>query len=318
MKKIPHLSDADISRFWSYVDKNCDRIPALENPELYSHVKGNCWEWTGFKDKNGYGKFSVTPNEVNKLKRNERSFRVPRLAYKLCNDVDLEDKIACHHCDNPSCCNPDHIYPGTTKENVRDRDSRGRQIFNPAYGENTGSAKYKEVEIIEFWDLYDAGELKVTEICDRFNMQLEHAYTILSGKKWGYLKRHLTRKRRVKFAEEESIKEIFFRYWTDLSVQQHTLGDEYGLSQTQVGAIVRGEAHRHITSQIELPFKVERRKGKLSDEQVIEIFILRKTKQITQAGAAKKYGVAQNTINQITSGKTYSHLTKDIAIPQTA
>ena len=31
-----------------------------------------------------------------------------------------------HHCDNPPCVNPDHIYVGTPQDNANDRDRRGR------------------------------------------------------------------------------------------------------------------------------------------------------------------------------------------------
>ena len=144
MKKIPHLSDYDIARFWSFVDKDCDRTPAEENPELYSHVEGNCWEWTGFKDRDGYGRFYTN----NTLDKGKRSFRAHRISYFLLNNDDPQNKLICHECDNPSCVR--HLYKGTVKQNSEDMVSRGRWAGGSPSGEKSGSAKFTEKQIIEF------------------------------------------------------------------------------------------------------------------------------------------------------------------------
>jgi hypothetical protein len=34
--------------------------------------------------------------------------------------------VACHHCDEPACVNPEHIYRGTRKSNMEDKVRRGR------------------------------------------------------------------------------------------------------------------------------------------------------------------------------------------------
>jgi hypothetical protein len=72
-----------------------------------------CWEWLGAKDRDGYG-------------YHWRVRRAHRTAWVLkCGPIP-KGLWVLHTCDNPSCCNPAHLYLGTVQDNVRDRDERGR------------------------------------------------------------------------------------------------------------------------------------------------------------------------------------------------
>lgn len=82
---------------------------------------GECWIWTRGVDKNGYGQCQST-----RCAMKVGVTRAHQLAWVAENGKIPEGKIICHHCDNPSCCNPDHLYAGTWKSNVRDCVSRGR------------------------------------------------------------------------------------------------------------------------------------------------------------------------------------------------
>jgi hypothetical protein len=58
-----------------------------------------------------------------------RNFRWPthRLAYWLWKG-DPEGKLVCHSCDNPPCCNPDHLWLGDHKANTQDIITKGRHV----------------------------------------------------------------------------------------------------------------------------------------------------------------------------------------------
>jgi hypothetical protein len=76
-----------------------------------------CWPWTGTKTPKGYG--TITEDG--------RDRRAPQVAWEIANHQPFpRGKIACHSCDNPSCVNPAHIWPGTYAENIRDMVSKGR------------------------------------------------------------------------------------------------------------------------------------------------------------------------------------------------
>lgn len=62
-----------------------------------------------------------------------------RIAWSLFRGIPFpEDKLACHSCDNPSCVNPEHVWPGTHKDNMQDALLKGRlKIPNNGYSERT-------------------------------------------------------------------------------------------------------------------------------------------------------------------------------------
>lgn len=115
------LSETETVRFWQKVDKS-------------PHPKG-CWEWTGSKDMKGYGK-------VWKSKKLVTATRIS-LRMKLGHPFPADTPFACHHCDNPGCVNPDHLYLGHFKSNAIDSVTRGR--WNGAKWSKSNGEKISEL-----------------------------------------------------------------------------------------------------------------------------------------------------------------------------
>jgi len=72
----------------------------------------------------------------------EKAISTHRLAYALANDGVPLGKHVLHHCDNPPCCNPSHLWVGTNQENHWDKERKGRG--NHATGDKNGSRKHPE------------------------------------------------------------------------------------------------------------------------------------------------------------------------------
>jgi hypothetical protein len=91
----------EMQRFWSRVD-----------------VKGHdeCWEWLGGKHSSGYGGFYY----------NKRMGYAHRYSYILNNGGIEKDMFITHSCDNRSCVNPNHLYQGSHKDNMKEMSERGR------------------------------------------------------------------------------------------------------------------------------------------------------------------------------------------------
>lgn len=100
---IPDLTPEEIARFYSKV------------------LRGDgCWPYRGEKHKFGYGLFTVY--------RDGKRVRIlaHRLAFKLATGADPGSSVVRHRCDNPPCCNPEDLEPGTQADNVADAVERRR------------------------------------------------------------------------------------------------------------------------------------------------------------------------------------------------
>ena len=88
-----------------------------------------CWLWTGPLMKNGYGKGCRD--------------LVHRLSWKIHHGPIPASMSVLHRCDNRRCVNPDHLFLGTQRDNLRDMREKGRQVR----GEQQGSAKLTEQQV---------------------------------------------------------------------------------------------------------------------------------------------------------------------------
>lgn len=95
--------------------------------------ENGCWEYNCRKDKNGYGHVFFGGKE------NGRNTYTHRIVYKVLKGDIPEGMFVCHTCDNPPCCNPEHLFLGTHIDNMKDMVKKGRQYFT--YGEKSGQHK---------------------------------------------------------------------------------------------------------------------------------------------------------------------------------
>lgn len=125
-----------------------------------------CWHFKGYcEQKAGYGVFSGS---------DQRAYPAHRYMYELVNGVLPAHVMVCHRCDNPPCCNPDHLFAGSHTDNMVDRNSKGRQA------RTRGNSKLTE---------HEARQIKLDprphhEIAVAFVISRSTVSFIKSGRRW--------------------------------------------------------------------------------------------------------------------------------------
>lgn len=153
--------------FWKHIDKN-GPIPT-HCPEL-----GPCWIWNGSVGKTGRGVFAA---------QHSKQIIVPRFSYQLHKGPIPDGLNVCHHCDNPNCPNPDHLFAGTQEDNLRDAQRKGRV----RHGERKSQAKLTTKDVREIISLRQSTNLSYREIGERFGICNQHAQRLVTGKSWAHL-----------------------------------------------------------------------------------------------------------------------------------
>ena len=93
-----------------------------------------CWNWQGHKDRDGYGQWCW----------HGQVWLVHRFSAML-HIGDPKGMFVNHHCDNPSCVNPLHLYLGTPQDNMDDKVQRGRQ----SKGSTHSNSKLSEQDVLD-------------------------------------------------------------------------------------------------------------------------------------------------------------------------
>jgi hypothetical protein len=116
------ISASCAARFWSKVQKGT-----------------GCWLWTGGLNKpNGYGQIEVEG----------RHALTHRVAWQLAHPEQPVRSPLCvlHHCDNPQCVNPDHLFLGTHADNMHDMFDKERRV--QPRGEGHGMSKLTDADVL--------------------------------------------------------------------------------------------------------------------------------------------------------------------------
>jgi len=135
-----------------------------------------CLEYQGSLSDAGYGR-------VRRRKIQQALMGAHRYAFFLANGY--WPPMVCHSCDNPPCCNPEHLFAGNHEINMQDCYAKGRGYFcyKDNGGENNGNSKLKKEDVIKIKELIKEGKYN-TYIAGLFNITHSAVSLIRLGKTW--------------------------------------------------------------------------------------------------------------------------------------
>jgi hypothetical protein len=151
--------------------------------------ENGCWDWKGKITNAGYGEITL----------DRKYLLIHREAYKLFKGDIPNGLNVCHSCDNKKCCNPDHLWVGTQKENIndcvkKDRRTKGGWSYTREYApRNTGrpgqkhhANKIRDHDVYEIRELLKQG-LNQKQIANRYGVDQSVISKIKNGKAWSHI-----------------------------------------------------------------------------------------------------------------------------------
>lgn len=132
-----------------------------------------CWIWTGPTRGNGYGSFG-------------RHY-AHRMMYSLTHGPIGNDLFVCHHCDNPTCVNPCHLFSGTASDNNYDAYRKKPTPRFREFGEDNPARKLTETEVSKIWESYYSGRRTQRELSVEFRVHICSINRIVHGDTWPHL-----------------------------------------------------------------------------------------------------------------------------------
>lgn len=135
-----------------------------------------CWLWTAHKNEHGYGIKAVEGEQ----------YLVHRLSAHVFSGFDINSALCiCHKCDTPACVNPEHLEPGTAKDNMRHMVERNRRTWKK--GSEVPNAKLVEDDILIIRERIKRGHTHKA-IASDYGVDATTISAISMGRQWAHVK----------------------------------------------------------------------------------------------------------------------------------
>lgn len=133
-----------------------------------------CHEWIGAASSFGHGNINV----------DGKYWKVHRYAWTLARGAIPDGMCVCHHCDNPPCINPEHLFLGTRKDNSDDmyRKGRGRK----SVGSGHWYSKFSDEDVRRIREAYLFGARQV-DLAAAYGVHQTAISTVVRRQNWRHV-----------------------------------------------------------------------------------------------------------------------------------
>lgn len=172
---------ASVKKGWGrFCSKTCmgigRRVPIEDRffAKISKHVESNgCLLWLASCDTGGYGT----------IKHQGKNAKASRIAYQFAYGDFDQSLFVLHHCDNPPCVNPLHLFLGTHQDNATDKVEKGRQ----SKGVRSITAKLTDDQVREIRALYVPWFVTQKQLAKRFGIAEVTVNNIIHKRDWKHI-----------------------------------------------------------------------------------------------------------------------------------
>ena len=213
--------------FWDWVEKS-----------------DGCWLFTGTMGGSGYGKFWTGVDGYQKAHRYSYEMHYGPIPP---SDDRYGTMCVCHHCDNPLCVRPDHLFLGTHQDNMDDAKRKRRTT----HGERSGVAKISAEGAERAREMYAQG-VRQKDIAAAFGVDKSTISVLVRGLTWQHdggtkspslLGRTGARNHAAKL-NEEKVRDVKARIAAGES--NGSIAERYGVSDGAIWFIRKGLNWQHV------------------------------------------------------------------------
>lgn len=156
--------------------------------DFWAHTErasNGCLHWLGASTTSGNGRLLV----------GGKTWLAHRYAWFITYGPIPDGLFVCHHCDNPICVEPTHLFLGTDLDNQRDAHRKGRHAGFLQRGQRHSQAKLTEAQVAEIKrrsvrvnpGIYEGDS--PTLLAAEFHVGRDTIYAVLRGTNWSHIRR---------------------------------------------------------------------------------------------------------------------------------
>ena len=134
--------------------------------------KESCWEWQ---------KLSRQPEGYGSFYDGDKTIGAHRYSWTIHFGKIPEGLYVCHHCDNPPCVNPSHLFLGSSDDNNKDMAKKGRC----AHGEHHGVSTLTSEQVLRLRHQYNHTNITQLELSKIYHISQSTVSNIVRGETWG-------------------------------------------------------------------------------------------------------------------------------------